>query len=82
MGSTYFIYVLKSLSARKSYVGMTDDLGRRLAEHNSAKHFYSKRHIPWSIVHAEKFDTRDDARKREKYFKTAAGRRYLKKHIF
>ncbi len=40
----YTIYVLKSEVALKSYVGVTDNLERRIAEHNSGKNFYTKRH--------------------------------------
>jgi len=78
----YFVYVLKSKVAKKSYVGITDSLKRRLVEHNSGKNFYTKRYKPWRLIYTEKFENREQARKREKYFKSAAGRRYLKKFIF
>jgi len=78
----YFLYVLKSEIAKKSYVGITTDLKRRVKEHNSGKNFYTKRHCPWSIIYTEKFNSREEARKREKYLKTAAGRRYLKGFVF
>ena len=74
-----FVYVLKSLTAPKSYVGMTDDLNRRLEEHNSGKHSYTKRYVPWEIIYKEEFSNYSDARKREKYLKSASGRRFLKK---
>jgi len=74
-----FVYVLKSLIAPKSYVGMTDDLSRRLKEHNSGKHSYTKRHAPWEIIYKEEFNNYSDARKREKYLKSASGRKFLKK---
>jgi len=57
---------------------MTNDIGRRVTEHNTGKHPYTKRHIPWVLIHSEEFDTRESARKREKYLKSAAGRRYIK----
>ena len=77
-----YVYILKSLITPKTYVGMTDDLMRRLAEHNSFKHFYTKRHAPWQIVWREEYDTLKDARAREKYLKSAAGRRFLKDVVF
>ena len=78
----YFVYILSSESAKKSYVGITNDLDRRLAEHNSGKHFYTKRHTPWKIVYTEEHTSQLDAHVREVYFKTAAGRRFMKKTIF
>ncbi len=77
-----YVYVLKSQSARKSYVGLTDDVRRRLHEHNSGRHAYTKRHMPWIIVHHERCATLNDARTREKYLKSAAGRRFLKVNVF
>ncbi|MDP4009208.1 MAG: GIY-YIG nuclease family protein [bacterium] len=75
----YVVYLLKSSVVKKSYVGVTNDIGRRIAEHNSGKHFYTERHMPWKIVYTEEFPSFDEARKREKYLKTASGRRFLKK---
>jgi len=74
----YIVYVLKSESANKGYVGFTDNMARRLAEHNSGKNTYTKRHIPWQIIHREEYKTKEEARKREVYLKTASGRRFLK----
>ena len=74
-----YIYILKSKITKKSYIGMTNDIKRRLKEHNSGKHFYTKRYLPWEIIHIEEFSTVEEARKREKYLKSASGRRFLKK---
>lgn len=57
---------------------MTNNLERRLREHNSGKNFYTKRYIPWSLVYSEEFSTVQEAKKREVYLKTAAGREFLK----
>jgi putative endonuclease len=73
------VYVLSSINFRKSYVGCTDDLTRRLKEHNSDKMAYTKHYKPWKIVHFEEFENLAIARKRESYLKTGAGRRFLKK---
>lgn len=75
----YFLYILKSVNNSKSYVGITNDLNRRLLEHNSGKNFYTKRHSPWVMIYNEKYDNLENARKREKYLKSAVGRKFLKK---
>ena len=74
----FVVYTLKSKIAKKSYVGLTNNIERRLKEHNSGKHFYTKRHKPWEIIHTEEFDNFEEARKREKFLKSTTGRRFLK----
>lgn len=78
---SYFAYVIYSSSANRFYKGHCGNLSKRLEEHNSGRTKSIKAFIPWSIVYYEKFSTRDEAIKREKYFKTAAGRKYLKNKI-
>ena len=75
----FIVYVLKSKIAQKSYVGFTYNIGRRLKEHNSGKHFYTKRYLPWEIIHIEQFNNFEKAKEREKFLKSTSGRRFLKK---
>jgi len=75
----YFLYILKSTISNKSYTGITNNLNRRLKEHNLGKHFYTKRHSPWIMIYNEKYDSLKEAREREKYLKSASGRKFLKK---
>ncbi len=74
----YIVYILKSDDFDKSYVGITNDLERRLIEHNSGRHTYTRRYIPWCVIYTEEFTNRIKARDREKYLKSAAGRRFMK----
>jgi putative endonuclease len=74
-----YVYILKSIGFAKTYVGSTSDLVVRLDEHNNGLSTYTKRYKPWKIVYSENFGTLHEARLREKYFKSAAGRRYIKK---
>ena len=75
----YQLYVLKSKITKKSYVGITDNLERRLNEHNSGKHLYTKRYLPWEIVYTEECRSIADAIIKEKHYKSTTGRRALKK---
>ena len=74
----HYVYVLSSINFKKSYVGCTDHIERRLTEHNSGKMTYTKRYKPWKLIYTEEFATLAEARKRELYLKTGAGRRFLK----
>lgn len=78
----YIVYVLSNTVARKSYVGLTDNLDRRLKEHNSGDSYYTKRYAPWKVIYTEELNSQFEARKREKYLKSASGRRLVLKKIF
>jgi putative endonuclease len=77
----YYVYVLKSISYGNLYKGYCSDLGKRLSEHNSGKTRSNKAFIPWEIAYYELCSSLEEAISREKYFKSSAGRRYLKKRM-
>ena len=79
--SMYYVYVIYSCNFDRYYVGMTDALNRRLEEHNNGKNQSTKAYKPWELVYKESLDSREAARKREKYLKSAAGRRWRKNFI-
>ena len=77
----FYVYVLKSVEYDYFYKGHCHDLDKRLEQHNSGMTFSTRPYRPFKIVYFESFETEKEAIDREKYFKTAAGRRYLKKVI-
>jgi putative endonuclease len=74
----YFVYVLESEIDGRLYKGQTRDINKRILEHNSGKTKSTKGYKPWKLVYFEKFETRDEAVLREKFFKTGSGRELLK----
>jgi putative endonuclease len=73
----YFIYVIKSKEGF-IYKGMTDNLHRRLVEHNNKTlSFWTKRGTNWELIYKEEFDNKTEALKRERWLKTGVGREYL-----
>jgi len=76
-----YLYILKSLKYQKLYVGSTIDLEHRLIEHNSGLSTYTKLYLPWNIIYKEEHEDIREARKREKYFKSCAGRKFIKNKI-
>ena len=75
----YHVYILQNPNGR-FYVGQTDDLQRRLVEHNdpeSSKRFTSK-HGPWNLVWAEAHTTRTDAMARERQIKAMKSARWIR----
>jgi len=73
----YFVYVLRSGRYNTRYVGSTDNIDKRVKEHNSGKVRYTKGRVPWRLVYHETFLTRGEARKREIFLKSGQGRKYL-----
>lgn len=73
----YFVYVLRSCRTGRFYTGSTADPNRRLSEHNSGVSFSTRRGRPWELVHFEKFQTRAQAARRERHFKSGKGREEL-----
>ncbi|MEO5946761.1 MAG: GIY-YIG nuclease family protein, partial [Chitinophagaceae bacterium] len=75
----YFAYVLKSIKHDYYYKGHCKDLEKRIQQHNSGMTESIRPYIPFKLAYFEKFEIESDAVAREKYFKSSAGRRYLKK---
>jgi putative endonuclease len=76
-----YTYILKSEKDRKLYVGWTNDLKKRILEHNSGKVTATQYRRPLELVYYEACLSKDKTIKRERYFKTGYGRRFLTKRI-
>ncbi|MBV8098355.1 MAG: GIY-YIG nuclease family protein [Verrucomicrobia bacterium] len=78
----YFVYVIRSENAGKIYIGHTQNLEKRLKEHNDPECFsskFTKRFPgPWVLVYSESYETRSEAFRRERWLKTGHGREYLR----
>ncbi|HEY4480231.1 MAG TPA: GIY-YIG nuclease family protein [Candidatus Paceibacterota bacterium] len=76
----YWVYVLRD-DKGKFYKGMTNNLERRLKEHKNKHTITTARMGNISLAYQEEFDSFNEARKRELYFKSSAGRRFLKNKL-
>ncbi len=77
----FFAYVIKSIDHDFFYKGHCENIEERLKQHNSGTTKSIKKYIPFQLVYFEIFPTRDEAIEREKYFKSAAGRRFIKSKL-
>jgi len=75
----FTIYILLSEKIPRTYVGYTDNLEKRLWYHNSGKVKATKSLRPWELIYTESVNSLMGAKLREKYWKSGAGRRNLKK---
>ena len=78
MAAYYYVYVLRSLKDGKSYVGLTRNLRARVETHNKGIVPSTTRRTPLELVYWEGCLNESDAAQREKYLKTAWGKRYIK----
>ena len=77
----FFVYVLQSQKDQKYYIGYTNNLDRRIRDHNRGKSRSVKNRGPFQLVLKEVFATRVDAIKREKQIKSYNGGDAFKKLI-
>ena len=78
---SYYVYVLRSISFERNYIGFTKDLQNRLAQHNSGKTKSTKPYKPWKIIFSEQFSTKQEALNRERYLKSGKGRDFIKEYM-
>ncbi len=75
----YIVYAISSVHRNYVYIGMTNNLNRRLSEHNKGYNKTTRPYAPFVLLYSEPVPNRIEARKREKYLKSGVGREFLKK---
>jgi putative endonuclease len=73
-----YVYAIKSEGRNYIYVGITDNVERRVMQHQNGYEKTTKPYRPFTLIYTEEFEDRISARKREKYLKAAAGKRFLR----
>ena len=81
MSKYFYVYVLRSMKDNLFYVGFTTNLTARLKDHNKGLVSSTKRRAPFELVYWEGCVNQADATQREKYLKTAWGKRYIKNRL-
>ncbi len=75
----WYVYIIKSLKNGRLYVGSTNDIKRRLKEHNNGiGGKYTRDNRPFKLIFYEAFLNKEDATKDELFFKSGYGREVLK----
>lgn len=73
------VYVLRSQKDDYNYVGCTNNLKRRMSEHENGKVPSTKKRRPLHMIYAEYYLNQQDAFAREQFLKTGWGKNYLKR---
>ena len=77
----YYTYVLLSEKDKEYYIGFTKDLKRRFQEHQRGQVLSTEKRSPLKLIYYEACLNEIDAIRREKFFKTGFGRRFLKNRL-
>ena len=77
----FYTYVLQNTKDKQFYTGYTEDLRKRLKEHQEGKSLYTKNKGPFILIYYEACSNKSDAISREKYLKSGMGKRYLKNRL-
>lgn len=81
----YYVYIIWNEWAKKYYIGQTNNLKKRISQHNDPNNTYSKYTKQykglWKLIYYKEYATREEAKKREKYLKNSRGREFIKNKI-
>jgi putative endonuclease len=77
----WYVYILRSARDNNLYVGSTDNIERRISEHNLQKVDSTKNRVPLELVAYVAVKNKSKAIELEKYLKTGSGRALLNKRI-
>jgi predicted GIY-YIG superfamily endonuclease len=78
-----YVYLLRSVShPGQTYIGITDNLKRRLQDHNSGDSPHTSKYRPWDMVTAVEFADDAKAAEFEQYLKSGSGRAFAARHFW
>ncbi|MDO8610437.1 MAG: GIY-YIG nuclease family protein [bacterium] len=77
----FYVYAIISLINNDLYIGYSDDLKRRIVEHNTGHVSSTKSNQPWKLLYYEAYDNKTLALKQEKRLKMHAAKGELKTRL-
>ena len=78
----WYVYIIRSINwPDQEYIGATENLKRRLPDHNAGKSTHTAKFKPWELVWYCAFRDKYRALAFEKYLKTHSGRAFAKKRL-
>ena len=78
----FVVYLLESSKDKSWYIGYTMNIIKRIKSHNKGENKSTKNKLLWKVIYYEMYLNKMDALGREKFLKSGAGRRFLKKQLY
>ena len=78
---SFSLYILKSKIKKRYYIGHTNDLNRRLTEHNSGQTKSTRPYKPWKLVYHKIYSNKTNATKAENFLKAKKSKIFIEKLI-
>ena len=77
-----YVYILQSIDfPDRTYVGLADDLRKRLAAHNAGQSSHTSKFKPWRLITYVAFSDKAKAVAFERYLKSGSGQAFAKKRL-
>ncbi len=77
----WYAYIIQSQKDHNLYVGLTNDLRKRFAYHNSGKVYSTRFRVPFVLIYYEAHRDKYDAAAREQFLKSGWGKNWIKKTL-
>lgn len=78
----YYVYIIKSINhSEQIYVGCTEDINKRLSNHNSGTTPHTAKYKPWKLIMYLAFESKNKAYEFEEYLKSHSGRAFRDKRL-
>ena len=78
----WYVYIIRSIEfPDQEYIGATEDLKRRIPEHNAGRSRHTAKFKPWRLNTYLAFSDKSRAIAFEKYLKSHSGRAFARKHL-
>jgi putative endonuclease len=77
----WFVYALRSVRDNNLYIGISQNPEKRVEIHNKGKTESTRNRRPFVLVYKESCNSFNEAREKEKFYKSGCGREVLKKLI-
>lgn len=78
----YYVYIIQSINnPEQIYIGCTQDLKKRLSNHNAGTTTHTAKFKPWKLIVYIAFDQKDKAYEFEEYLKSGSGRAFRDKRL-
>jgi putative endonuclease len=73
----FYCYIIYSEKLDKFYIGCTENIENRLAQHNAGLSDFTSKGMPWKLMYSETFNSRVEAANRERAIKKKKSRKYI-----